>query len=135
MDRGEWWIILTPEGHVCPELFSGANPVLLSVRVRPADLSVPIGIDPNDFRLRPGPAALQLLLEEGLGHCNAERLRRGLVLHASLHAAAGPPAGLDVISDGAAPSRGATAAATAYVVGFAPLPFGAALTLGGDRRP
>ena len=68
---GDWWNILTPEGDVYSEVISGANTDLIGVRLRPFDLSVPVGIDPNtvhDFQVRPGPAALQLLLEEGMAH-------------------------------------------------------------------
>ena len=93
-----------------------------------------------------------------MAYCNAERRWRGLVPHASLQTAAGPPAGLDVIADrciaqmrgavragggpvaataqaAAAAGSAASTAAAAAVGGLAPLPFGAVPVLGGARLP
>ena len=74
--EADWWIIVTPEGDVYAEMISLSNQDLVGFRVRPVDLTLPMGIDPNsvhDFQHRPDPVALGRLLEEGVVHSNVER--------------------------------------------------------------
>ena len=85
--NSDWYFVLTPDGDYYPENFGPNNPDIHSVRVRPADRSIPFGIiaaQVYDFAGLPTPAEVQHLLDEGTRQVPIEQARLGV--------AAPPPA-------------------------------------------
>ena len=110
---GDEWVVVTPTADMFVEQVSNANRDLQSWRVRPADRSIPFGVNPAevfDFQPAPTGIALHHLLAEGQQHGMVERGRRGIAAPAPpLVPPVVPPAGVH----GGAPVAGGGLAAQA----------------------
>ena len=76
-----WWCIITPDDDCYCEDLSGGSGDILAYRLRPADGSLPFGMEQRhvyDFRVQPSPAQIDVLAAEGVREAQLERGRRGI---------------------------------------------------------
>ena len=139
----DWRVIVTPEVDVNSEMISMSNNDLVGLRVRPLDLTMSRGIDPNSFQetyQRPGLVTFGQLLQQEVTHANLKRARQGIAPYASMITAqeleavhTGPARAAGVALPGEAFPGGGCAAAPAMgpAAGYAgiggPLPVGGGL--------